>query len=323
FAAAGGRLLLARQRHPSLTIVGYHAIAADDETGTAAYIAVKVSALRRQIEFFKRHYTIVPLAEAVSLLQRGALDRRYLCLTFDDGYRDFLTRGVPVFTAAGVSATVFLTTDCAEKGVPIWPDTLRGNIYAAPAGTILPASPPARVTSDFESRLQALKRMHAHAKRLGPADRARYLAEVEQASPAGAIDPRFTMLSWDDARRAIELGTDVGLHTMSHTVLSVLSEGEVDAEVRVAKALMEARLGREVTLFAYPNGAAGDFRESDVQAVRDAGFRGAVTTERGVNYPGQDPFRLRRTEVYVTDRLVDLQLKLFREAVLTPRHDAR
>jgi hypothetical protein len=44
--------------------------------------------------------------------------------------------------------------------------------------------------------------------------------------------------------------------------------------------------------------------------LADLGFTGAVTTERGFNREGDDPFRLKRTGVYLTDRLSDIRFKL-------------
>ena len=51
-------------------------------------------------------YRLVGLSEALDLLDAGSSDR-LLAVTFDDGYRDFLTAGVPALRAAGARATLY------------------------------------------------------------------------------------------------------------------------------------------------------------------------------------------------------------------------
>jgi peptidoglycan/xylan/chitin deacetylase (PgdA/CDA1 family) len=51
-------------------------------------------------------YRLVGLSEALDLRDAGS-DERLLALTFDDGYRDFLTAGVPVLEKAGARATLY------------------------------------------------------------------------------------------------------------------------------------------------------------------------------------------------------------------------
>ncbi|BCJ48551.1 polysaccharide deacetylase [Actinoplanes sp. NBRC 14428] len=51
-------------------------------------------------------YRLVGLTEALDLLDAGCTDR-LLAVTFDDGYRDFLTAAVPVLAEAGAGATLY------------------------------------------------------------------------------------------------------------------------------------------------------------------------------------------------------------------------
>jgi peptidoglycan/xylan/chitin deacetylase (PgdA/CDA1 family) len=51
-------------------------------------------------------YQLVGLSEALDRLEAGTEDR-LVALTFDDGYRDFLTAGVPALEKAGARATLY------------------------------------------------------------------------------------------------------------------------------------------------------------------------------------------------------------------------
>ncbi|GAA1620254.1 polysaccharide deacetylase family protein [Actinoplanes couchii] len=51
-------------------------------------------------------YRLVGLTEALDLLERGSAEKM-VAVTFDDGYRDFLTQGVPALRKAGAGATLY------------------------------------------------------------------------------------------------------------------------------------------------------------------------------------------------------------------------
>jgi peptidoglycan/xylan/chitin deacetylase (PgdA/CDA1 family) len=56
-------------------------------------------------------YRTIGLTEALAGLQTGADFSKTVVITFDDGYRDFYTDGLPVLKQCGFTATIFLATD--------------------------------------------------------------------------------------------------------------------------------------------------------------------------------------------------------------------
>jgi peptidoglycan/xylan/chitin deacetylase (PgdA/CDA1 family) len=84
-------------------------------------------------------------------------------------------------------------------------------------------------------------------------------------------------------------------HGRFHRRLTALSEAAARDEIAGAKDDLERALGTVATTFCY---AAGVFGEREVRLVREAGYRGALTTTApGVNHPGHDPYRLDRIMV--------------------------
>jgi peptidoglycan/xylan/chitin deacetylase (PgdA/CDA1 family) len=93
-------------------ILCYHRIAVD-----RGDLAVAPKDFRRQIELLVSFDgEVVSLADAVSVLSEGRRGR-FVCLTFDDGYRDFEEAALPVLREAGFPATVFVTTGFASGTV--------------------------------------------------------------------------------------------------------------------------------------------------------------------------------------------------------------
>lgn len=107
-------------------------------------------------------------------------------------------------------------------------------------------------------------------------------------------------IRWADARELAgnEL-LDFQPHGRFHRRLTALSDADARDEIAGAKEELERELGTIATTYCY---AAGVFGDREVRLVREAGYRGALTTNHpGVNHPGQDLFRLDRIMVTWSD----------------------
>ena len=106
------------------------------------------------------------------------------------------------------------------------------------------------------------------------------------------------MLGWDDLRRLIAGGVQIGGHTCRHSLLSRIDEATAREEIVRSHARITDELGVQPLHFAYPNGGPDDFSERDVRLAKEAGFRTAATSIEGINRRGVDPYRLMRHNVY-------------------------
>ena len=77
-----------------------------------------------QLDFLVRRYHFVSLEEYLQASQAGRRLPNYsLLLTFDDGFRNFLTVAAPLLSARQIPATVFLITGNAESTSNEMPET--------------------------------------------------------------------------------------------------------------------------------------------------------------------------------------------------------
>lgn len=102
------------------------------------------------------------------------------------------------------------------------------------------------------------------------------------------------LMEWRQVQEMAEAGIVFGSHTLTHPRLTRCGAGELRAEVADSKKSIEDRLGRPVTHFCYPY---GECDERVVDAVREAGYLTACTTQKGAVRPGADPLRLPRLAV--------------------------
>ena len=102
------------------------------------------------------------------------------------------------------------------------------------------------------------------------------------------------LLSWPQIKVMSDAGIFFGSHSLTHFRLTGCTNLRLQAEVVDSKKIIEDHIGREVRHFCYPFGNH-DQRVED--AVRDAGYDSACTTEKGAVRPGANPWRLPRLTV--------------------------
>jgi peptidoglycan/xylan/chitin deacetylase (PgdA/CDA1 family) len=89
----------------TLPALMYHSVSA--VSGPLRELAVPPERLAEQLAALTAAgYRLVGLSEALDLLDQGSTEK-LIAVTFDDGYRDFLTGAVPALSAAGAGATLY------------------------------------------------------------------------------------------------------------------------------------------------------------------------------------------------------------------------
>jgi peptidoglycan/xylan/chitin deacetylase (PgdA/CDA1 family) len=126
--------------------------------------------------------------------------------------------------------------------------------------------------------------------------------------------PPATLLDGAALRALADAGHDVGSHTQTHVRVRGLDRATALAELRTSREQLQAVLGAPVTSLAFPYGSH-DARALD--AVREAGYTGAVTLKRWWNGRGTNPLRLGRIGVGGPLSAAQLRAKLLK-ARLTP-----
>ena len=108
------RILLRRKA----IVVLFHRV--DDRYASDA-ISCSVEKFERFCAFFRRYFTVVPLADLVDKVRRGEDVSGHLVVTFDDGYLDNHRIAAPLLKRDRLPACFFIATDFIESNrVPWW-----------------------------------------------------------------------------------------------------------------------------------------------------------------------------------------------------------
>jgi peptidoglycan/xylan/chitin deacetylase (PgdA/CDA1 family) len=258
-----------------------------------------------QCRHLRELYQPLSLTEAADCLHAGALPENAVAVTVDDGYRDVLEVAHPVFAAHGIPFLVYLVTDFLDGRLWLWLDQARYALQNTRQPRLRMTLPEVGVLDlaldSDEQRRVAARRLCESLKLLRHEDRCAALACLPEILDIEIPDepPRdCAPLRWDEVRAMVEKGVEFGAHTRTHLDLSPgTSPVELAEEVVGSKRRIEEMLQAPVLHFCYPNGKFRDISANAVDAVREAGYRSAVTAEGGLNFPGDDVLRLRRIGV--------------------------
>jgi len=129
-------------------------------------------------------------------------------------------------------------------------------------------------------RLQAISFIKSKLKKNQPWTIESYVNEIEKrlrVPVAESVGIRF--MNWEHVREMASAGMEIGSHTLSHPILSLLPDSQARVEIVGSKVRLEEELRQPVRSFCYPNGKRSDFSEITKKIVKEAGYTSASTTE--------------------------------------------
>ena len=297
----GGIAALRRKHRREFGVLMFHSFNESDRANVEALCA-----------HITRYFEPVSLSTIVaSIKDQKKLPDHAVAITIDDGYRNFLSHGHPIFRRHGIPATLFVVAGFSDGRLWLWPDQvefglrqtsrnfIRANINGAPVELALATS---------EERTDAILRLVEVLKEVPNDQRLHFLGEFSALCgieiPPDPPADRAAM-NWDELRAVGSEGVEIGCHTDSHPILSrLVSPLDLDREIRGAGHLIQERLRIPVRHFCYPNGRAIDIGEAAIRCVRQAGYASAVTCTWGLNTIDAERFQIRRIPF---DSKIDIQ----------------
>ncbi|UXA07478.1 polysaccharide deacetylase family protein [Mycobacterium sp. SMC-2] len=293
---------LARRRHRDLlAILMYHGVE-DEPLSPACWHVLGLELYRRQLEYVRKHFNVLPLEEALDRLAAGTLPARAVAITFDDGTRNLATHAVSVLRDLKLPAAMFLATGPMGSGETLWPDRLWLAI-ARTTATEVDLTELGLGTCSLDGTADRGQVYATAVERLKELADERRIAVLDKVLGAlghrdGGDSGPFRMLSWDDAREIVSDGlVTLYPHSVTHPILARCSDDKVEREIADSCAAIERETGRAPRVFAYPNGRAQDFDARAKNVLRGRGVRWALTGAAGFADRRRDPLELPRLAV--------------------------
>jgi peptidoglycan/xylan/chitin deacetylase (PgdA/CDA1 family) len=299
-----------RWTSPGVPILGYHRIidvpVEDEYPYDVELVSCGVAAFALQMRHLRDHWRPISLPYLMELVDAGKPPPPgAVVVTFDDGFSDCYENAFPVLHEMKIPATVFVTTEYIDRQSTIWYEQLSHAVLTSRHQRLWVDGPGELLLRSVRERREAVKKLLRWIKRVPNAARLQAVTQIQrQLEVDGAkLDPRSAPLTWAQITTMSEAGVDFGSHSVTHPVLSMVDDESLAFELRDSKLRIEQMVGKPAISFAYPDGSEDAFNAKVLAAVRDAGYRCALSYVSGVESPRTwNPFAMRRLNI---DRFVD------------------
>ncbi|HLN03585.1 MAG TPA: polysaccharide deacetylase family protein [Bryobacteraceae bacterium] len=297
-----GRVGESSWRSQRIAVLCYHGVSLRDEHLWNSSLYMDQDTFRGRMEWLRDHsYHVLPLAEALALLDAGKLPARSVVLTFDDGFYDFYERALPILQEFHFPATLYLTTYYCDHPYPIanlivryllWRG--RGKVVdeaRAKFGTVLDLRTPQGVAAAEAAMLGlvALRSLDEQGRNAVAASLAEMLQiDYDEILRARMLQP----MNPSEVAEAGVAGIDIQLHTHRHRTPE--DEDLFLREIRDNRASITLFTGQNPAHFCYPSGNA---RPEFAGWLEKECVQSAVTCENGLV--------ARDTNRYFLPRLLD------------------
>jgi peptidoglycan/xylan/chitin deacetylase (PgdA/CDA1 family) len=229
---------------------------------------------------------LVSLDEMHRRMTDGVFSRRFVCLTFDDGYRDTLQWAYPILKDANAPFAVYVPTSFPDRLGELWWLVLEAVIQRNDrVGLVIDGR-----DCKFDCRAVAEKRALFDELywwlRNRPTETelrgiVRNLAAFYHVDVA-AFCEEYCMTWQELATLASDPLVTIGAHTVNHPTLTKLPKEAVRSEMDLSRSVIEAALAVKPQHLSYPFGDRRSSGAREFEIAAELGFKTAVTTRPGV-----------------------------------------
>lgn len=248
----------------------------------------------RMLDEVLSEFKVIPLMDAVLGLQTGTLPARAACITFDDGYADWIHGVIPALLKRDYHATFFITTG-QFTGHGMWHERIANLVRLTkyPSLELHPMGLGNMPSARADEKAKIITALEIALKYKSLHERERLMGLLSICT--GVVSDESQKMSLDELLYIHSKGFEIGAHTVNHPILTCTNDQVAWTEINEAKNQLSHHIKAPVVAFAYPNGRPDlDFSSSHVNMVKKAGYKCAVTTHSGIGRMGNDVFEIPR-----------------------------
>ena len=225
---------------------------------------------------------VISLDEMHERFVTGDFKRRFVCITFDDGYKDVMEHAYPLLRKYEMPFAMYIPTSFPDRLGEMWWTALEAVIAQN-----------SRNGEDrfFECATVGEKRelydaMYGYIRSMKNEDDLRKFVKDLCATYRVDIAAfcRDLCMDWSElAEMAADPLVTIGAHTVNHVMLKkIASDDTCRAEMEMSRSVLEAALGKRPDHLAYPVGDPTSAGPREFRIAAELGFKTATTTRPGV-----------------------------------------
>jgi peptidoglycan/xylan/chitin deacetylase (PgdA/CDA1 family) len=233
---------------------------------------------------------LVSLDEMHRRMTERDFTKRFVCITFDDGYRDNLHFAYPVLKKYQVPFAIYVATGFTDRVGEMWWLALETVIARNKLiGLRLDGQDRLFNCRTAEEKRATYDYLYWWLRRRETEEELRKVVR-ELAARYNVDTAKFCAdlcMTWQElATLAADPLCTIGAHTVNHVMLAKVSERAVRSELTNSREVIEAALGVKPQHLAYPVGDRTSAGPREFKIAAEVGYKTAVTTRPGAIFQG-------------------------------------
>jgi peptidoglycan/xylan/chitin deacetylase (PgdA/CDA1 family) len=230
---------------------------------------------------------VISLDEMHARYINGDFKRRFVCITFDDGYKDLMRYAYPLLKKYQMPFALYIPTSFPDRLGELWWVALEAVIAQnSRIGMAIDGKDRFFECGSAPEKYDVFDEIYGYLRSLNTEDELRRV--VRDLAAGHRVDMaafcRDLCMDWQEI---VDLAADplvtIGAHTVNHVMLKKLTDdATVRAEMDMSRAVLEAALGKRPQHLAYPVGDPTSAGPREFRVAAELGFKTAVTTRPGV-----------------------------------------
>jgi peptidoglycan/xylan/chitin deacetylase (PgdA/CDA1 family) len=217
----------------------------------------------------------------------GDFKRRFVCITFDDGYKDVLQWAYPLLKKYQLPFALYIPTSFPDRLGELWWVALEAVIAQnSRIGMVINGKDQFFECASVKDKRELYGEIYGYLRSMKTEDELRKVVRDLCATYRVDIASfcRELCMSWQQiAELAVDPLVTIGAHTVNHMMLKkVPSETAARAEIEMSRSVLEAALGKRPEHLAYPVGDPTSAGPREFRIAAELGFKTAATTRPGV-----------------------------------------
>jgi peptidoglycan/xylan/chitin deacetylase (PgdA/CDA1 family) len=230
---------------------------------------------------------VITLDEMHRRMVEQDFKRRFVCITFDDGYKDMARWAHPLFKKYELPYALYIPTSFPDRLGELWWLALEAVIAQnSRIGMLINGEQRYFECRGVREKRELYNAVYGYLRSMKTEEQVR--KTVRDLCATYRVDMqeicRTLCMDWDEiAKLAADPLVTIGAHTVNHMMLAkVASEDMVRSEMDMSRSVLEAALGRRPEHLAYPVGDPTSAGQREFRIASELGFKTAVTTRPGV-----------------------------------------
>ena len=263
---------ISQKKH--LTILNLHRISLDDGS---SYTPLNPRIFEELIKFCVKNYQIITFSEILNYENENN-KKPLLILSFDDGYKDFITVTVPILSKFKVKVNQNLIPECVESGIPPLNVLVQDFIGKSKKSDLIKLKIPGfELPQDLNNRIGLGKGVSKFLKNKPISEQKLIKIQILQSIDMDLSYFSTPMLDLNDIKELINLH-EFGAHSFSHANMELETDAYFKNDLIQCKNWFANKFNYDVEIYAFPNGS---YRVEQIDICRSFGFSYVLLVDHG------------------------------------------